>query len=71
MVPENKCFGCTKRRVGCHSECEDYILFKKQLDEQNAIIREKKKAEKSAYRLYVTKINSKGEKIWQKKRISD
>ena len=30
--PESTCQNCEKRYVGCHSECEEYIEFKKQLD---------------------------------------
>lgn len=28
----NKCYKCTKRTVGCHSTCEDYIEYRKQWD---------------------------------------
>ena len=31
----SKCKGCTKRVVGCHSTCEDYKEFRKELDKQN------------------------------------
>ena len=24
----NACLGCTERRVGCHSECERYALYR-------------------------------------------
>lgn len=30
------CKGCTSRYVGCHSECDKYIEFRKALDEENA-----------------------------------
>lgn len=30
--PQSTCLNCKKRYVGCHSECEEYIEFKKQLD---------------------------------------
>lgn len=29
------CFGCIRRRVGCHGVCDKYIDFRKQLDSQN------------------------------------
>lgn len=25
---KNSCYGCEKRRMGCHSTCEDYQKFK-------------------------------------------
>lgn len=28
--PKNKCYGCERRYVGCHIECEDYLAFKAQ-----------------------------------------
>ena len=30
---KNDCYGCEKRQVGCHSKCESYIQFKKELQE--------------------------------------
>lgn len=30
------CYGCTKQYLGCHSKCEDYLAFKKDLEEQKA-----------------------------------
>ena len=38
---------CTKRCVGCHSSCKEYIEAKKERDEKNAAIRAKRIAEKS------------------------
>ena len=35
MITNNKCLDCTKRHVGCHSTCEDYLKFRKELDELN------------------------------------
>lgn len=29
----NKCKGCTRREVGCHSKCEDYIEYRKKLND--------------------------------------
>ena len=29
---ENKCRHCTKRKVGCHSDCDAYKKFKKDLE---------------------------------------
>ena len=41
------CIECTKRSVGCHSNCKEYIEAKKKRDEKNAAIRAKRIAEKS------------------------
>ena len=30
---KSPCKNCDKRQVGCHSSCEEYIAFKKYLDE--------------------------------------
>lgn len=38
------CKDCDKRYVGCHSECEDYILEKQDHDKKSEIIRSKRKA---------------------------
>lgn len=64
------CFKCTKRRMNCHSECEDYISFKKELDAHNEMIRKKKMADQPNRRFYAVR-NSKGETQWLKKRTSD
>lgn len=29
--PQSKCQKCRKRYVGCHSECEEYLEYKRQL----------------------------------------
>lgn len=34
-MPNSSCMGCTERHEGCHSECEKYKAFRKELDEQN------------------------------------
>lgn len=36
------CFNCTKRKVGCHAACEEYMTFKKNLEEHNSIMRKGK-----------------------------
>ena len=33
---QNKCYGCQKRQVGCHSKCEDYKKYKEYLEKVNA-----------------------------------
>lgn len=30
-----ECKCCEERHPGCHSDCPDYILFRKKLDEEN------------------------------------
>jgi len=69
-VQHGPCFKCTKRRIGCHSECEDYILYRKGMDERSETIRQNKKLDQIGFRYYKS-INSKGETIWRKKRTSD
>ncbi len=39
------CKECTKRYVGCHSECEGYIEAKKAHDDKAQMIREAKRPE--------------------------
>lgn len=36
-VKENRCFGCEKRHVGCHAECEDYKAWKAEHDKKREI----------------------------------
>ena len=36
------CRECTKRHVGCHSTCQDYIKFRQELDEVNKKIRKER-----------------------------
>lgn len=33
---ENKCYGCQKRKLGCHSKCEDYKKYKEYLEKIRA-----------------------------------
>lgn len=56
---KNPCHGCTKRRLGCHSDCQDYISWKKDHDDRSALIRSNKVGDDifAHYR----KVNSKGE----------
>lgn len=39
MKQEAPCKGCTKREVGCHSTCPDYISFKNENDKMNELKR--------------------------------
>ena len=36
------CYGCTKRKVGCHASCENYLSFRANHDVEKASIQEKK-----------------------------
>lgn len=47
MKHEAPCKGCTKRELGCHSTCPDYISFKKLCKETN-----EKKKEDDVFREY-------------------
>lgn len=38
------CRDCTERQLGCHSDCEKYINYRKWQDETNAKIRKEKDA---------------------------
>ena len=42
---QNCCYKCEKRNPDCHSYCEEYIAWKKQLDEENI----KEKLKKTGY----------------------
>lgn len=37
--PQSPCFECKKRHVGCHSECEEYSEFTKNLAMYHSMIR--------------------------------
>lgn len=47
---DNKCMSCQNRYVGCHSECDDYKTYKKNLES------EKKLMEKTTYSYQTNKI---------------
>lgn len=36
------CKDCTKRYIGCHSNCDDYLKEKKAIEEQKRIAKEDK-----------------------------
>ena len=35
------CYNCKKRKLHCHSNCEEYLKFKKQCEKRNIFLREK------------------------------
>ena len=36
-----KCKECTDRYLGCHDHCEDYKVYRQELDEKNRVRQEK------------------------------
>lgn len=45
----NCCYNCKERRVNCHSVCEKYLSFRKQLDAKNKKEREERYFRTSGY----------------------
>jgi hypothetical protein len=45
-IPDNPCFECKKRCIGCHSDCNEYRLYRAELNERNKIIKKAKNAER-------------------------
>jgi hypothetical protein len=43
---EAPCHYCENRHLGCHSECEAYVNYCRENENQNALIRTKKAKEK-------------------------
>lgn len=33
-MKDNGCYGCTERKVGCHSKCERYLKWKEEYDKK-------------------------------------
>ena len=48
-TPKATCNDCEKRSPGCHSKCSDYLSFKKQKEEFNKMIYEKRREHDSAF----------------------
>ena len=50
----NPCYGCTERRVtdgyNCHSDCPRYAKYRRELDDESELIRQKKAEEDLCYR---------------------
>lgn len=46
-VPENPCYKCERRCVGCHSNCAEYSLYRAELTEYNAAIHKAKNEERA------------------------
>ena len=47
MAIKPVCKDCERRNPGCHSSCQDYISYRKKLEEFNAKV--KKEKEKNAF----------------------
>lgn len=43
MKPQAPCKGCEKRQPSCHSYCEDYISFRKEMDNYNRKVAEERR----------------------------
>lgn len=44
MINKCKCMNCKSRYIGCHSECESYLSFRKERDEILELRRKIKRA---------------------------
>ena len=40
MKPQSPCYGCDERVIGCHSECDLYLEFRRALDRYNEAARQ-------------------------------
>ena len=49
MSEKGPCYNCDKRHSLCHSSCEDYLRFRKWLDERNEQRRRNKEKEQCYY----------------------
>lgn len=44
MKPQSPCRNCTERVLGCHSECDLYLTFRRALDRYNELYRQQNEA---------------------------
>lgn len=58
---KNVCLNCKDRRLYCHSSCEKYFAYRKELEERNKVIRENR-AKENAFNEYNIKSASKNKK---------
>ena len=42
-MPDNDCYGCVNRKVGCHATCEQYKKYRMELNERRRKIKERKR----------------------------
>ena len=45
MKPKSPCYNCTERILGCHSECDLYLTFRRALDDYNRLVKDVADAE--------------------------
>ena len=45
--PKNPCHNCERRKVNCHTNCEEYIDFRVDLDEFNKMVKNIKDKERA------------------------
>lgn len=41
-TPKSPCYGCERRQLLCHCSCDDYAMFKRAMDDYNAIVNKAK-----------------------------
>ena len=42
MIPKSPCYNCEERHDLCHSHCEKYLSYRKELDGYNEVVRRSK-----------------------------
>ena len=42
MIPSVPCKNCSDRKVGCHSDCEKYLIYKNEMERQRMLRTEQK-----------------------------
>lgn len=47
------CKDCLNRKAGCHSTCEKYLVYRRELDKLNEIINKQRKEEYAEYSRYM------------------
>ena len=46
-MPNTPCYQCGKRNATCHSDCNEYSLYKLEMAEYNAVINDAKAKERA------------------------
>ena len=59
-MPQSGCMGCEERHEGCHSECERYKAFRKELDDKNR----RKRLENAARYSLIEQAQKRKEEKW-------
>ena len=50
MIRINPCGDCTKRHIGCHSKCKEYISWRAEWDKRKELERKQKEKENLLWR---------------------